>query len=589
MRELSVNEIAQLEERGCWAEDWSNILVDDDFGVSSVMNVQFYGHVEIGNLNDSIDVEDGFRRRCCIKNATLKDVTIGDGCLIENVRGFISDYAIGDGCYLSDIGIINSQEGAKYAEGHAIAVLNEGGDENVVMFSGLTAQLAWLMINYPCVRTMVKNELSGNESEKAKIGNGVRIVGVKEVTSAMIGDGCEVKGASRIANSTIISTDEASTFISSDAIIENTIVAAGASITDGAKVDNCFVGESVHIGKGFSAESSLFFANSYMDNGEACAAFCGPFSTSHHKSTLLIGGAFSFYNAGSGTNQSNHAYKMGPIHWGILGRGSKTASGSHILWPATVGTFSMVMGKIQNHPKLHKLPFSYVIANGNGTKVVPGINISTVGTWRDVLKWPKRDLRPLSARRDIINFDFPNPYIIQYVLEGKEILEKLLKKEGDVLEYNKCQISRRAAAKGLKYYELAISLFLYNYFSTNSSEEQGEPQNGTWLDLCGMLAPKAEIDRVVNDIESGAISTTDELLSILCGINAEYKNNVSQYAQFVMQHEGNSMFVDRDQWMKQAEEAHNQWLQMVKADAEKEYQMGDVEEEQLRNFLKSIG
>ena len=185
-----------------------------------------------------------------------------------------------------------------------------------------------------------------------------------------------------------MSTDDAGTLIGSDVIIEDSIVAAGASVTDGAKVDCSFVGESVHIGKGFSSEASLFFANSYMDNGESCAAFCGPFATSHHKSTFLIGGAFSFYNAGSGTNQSNHAYKMGPIHWGTLDRGSKTASGSHILWPAHIGSFSMVMGKVQNHPQVQKLPFSYVIAEGRETCLVPGINIRTVGTWRDVNKWP---------------------------------------------------------------------------------------------------------------------------------------------------------------------------------------------------------
>ena len=41
--------------------------------------------------------------------------------------------------------------------------------------------------------------------------------------------------------------------------------------------------------------------------------------------TLLIGTMLSFYNAGSATNYSNHAYKMGPIHYGTLARGCKTA------------------------------------------------------------------------------------------------------------------------------------------------------------------------------------------------------------------------------------------------------------------------
>lgn len=590
MRELTVNEIAQLEERGCWAEDWSGIMVDDDFGVSSVANVQFFGHVEIGNLNDSIEVEDGFRRRCGLKNVVLKDVVIGDGCLIENVRGYIANYTIGDHCYISDTGIITSQEGCNFGQGTVISVLNEGGDGNVVLCDSLTAQLAWLMVNYPCTKEMVKRELASRSSKGARIGNDVRIAGAKEISNTIIGDGCEVKCASRLENCTIMSSDEASTFISTDTIVENTIVAAGASITDGAKIDNCFVGESVHVGKGFSAESSLFFANTYMDNGEACAAFCGPFSTSHHKSTLLIGGAFSFYNAGSGTNQSNHAYKMGPIHWGALDRGSKTASGSHILWPAHVGTFSMVMGKVKTHPQVHKLPFSYVIADEGNTWLVPGINIKTVGTWRDVKKWPKRDVRPLSARQDIINFAFPNPYIVQSVLDGIEVLKKLQSKnpkDTDVYEYHGCMIKRSSLQKGIQYYELILKLFLYESFAHNNTQTESA-NGGRWLDLMGMLAPKSEIDSVVRDIENGSIATMSELQSILAQMHHAYNENAQAYANFVMQSMGANMFVDKDHWMQEAEQAHAQWLQMVKADAEREYMLGDVEEEQLREFLESI-
>ena len=63
-----------------------------------------------------------------------------------------------------------------------------------------------------------------------------------------------------------------------------------------------------------------------------------------HKSSLLIAGMFSFLNAGSGSNQSNHMYKLGPIHQGVVERGSKTTSDSYILWPAKVGAFSLIMG-----------------------------------------------------------------------------------------------------------------------------------------------------------------------------------------------------------------------------------------------------
>lgn len=587
MRELNVNEIAQLEDYGCWAEDWQNILVDEDFNASMLKNVTFYGHVEIGNLNGVVEVEEGFLRRCCIKNAMLRNVCIGDECLIENVRGYINNYNIGDHCYISNVGVLSSQEGSTFGQGKVISVLNEGGDGNIVLCEQLTAQLAWMMVNFPQVMRL---HTETSPSEVGSIGVGCRIVGVREMSNVKVGDACEIQNASRLDNVTILSSEDAGTFVGSDVVLENTIVAQGASVTDGAKVDNCFIGESVHVGKGFSAESSVFFANSYMDNGEACAALCGPFSTSHHKSTLLIGGAFSFYNAGSGTNQSNHAYKMGPIHWGSLDRGSKTASGSHILWPAHIGTFSMVMGKVKNHPQVHKLPFSYIIAEGDKTYVVPGINIKTVGTWRDVHKWPKRDMRPMSSRRDIINFAFPNPYIIQNVLEAKEVLHKLEKTQGkdvEEYEYRGCYIRRSALVKAYQYYDIAIRLFLWEYFSKDGADFEG-PQGGAWVDLCGMLAPKNDIMRVVQDIDAGSISSLCQLQDVLAQIHEDYRRNARAYVQFVIQQEGGSMFIDNDHWLHEAEEARNQWLRLVREDAEKEYQLGDVTEEQLRDFIEGI-
>ena len=579
MRELTVNEIAQLEERGCWAEDWSDILVDEAFVPSQMTNVLLYGHVEIGGLSGSVELEEGFRRRCCVRNATLRNVTIGDDCLVENVRGYISNTQIGDRCYVANVGIITK-----------ISVLNEGGDPNIIIFEGLTAQLAWLMVNFPKAKQLAEMSTINSQLSTPHIGSGSRVVDVKEMNNVRIGEGCEIQGSCKLNNCTIMSTDDAGTLIGSDVIIEDSIVAAGASVIDGAKVYCSFVGESVHIGKGFSSEASVFFANSYMDNGESCAAFCGPFATSHHKSTLLIGGAFSFYNAGSGTNQSNHAYKMGPIHWGTLDRGSKTASGSHILWPAHIGSFSMVMGKVQNHPQVQKLPFSYVIAEGRDTCLVPGINIRTVGTWRDVGKWPKRDKRPLGSRNDIINFAFPNPYIVQSVLEGKSILEDLLKKhpeDTEVFTYHGCKIKRAALLKGIQYYDLVLKLFLYRCFQNNTADTN-EINGCRWVDMMGMLAPKSELESVVRDIENGTISTADDLKEILMQIHHSYKQYEQAYANFVMQNCGNNLFIDRDHWMQEAEEAYALWLKMVKDDAEKEYQMGDVEAEQLRDFLESI-
>ena len=137
MRELTVNEIAQLEERGCWAEDWSDILVEEGFAPSQMENVLLYGHVEVGSLNGSVEMEEGFRRRCCLRNAVLRNVTVGDDCLIENVRGYISNYQIGDRCYIANVGVMTSQEGSTFGNVHhtgeqLLHLVNLGGADLVL-------------------------------------------------------------------------------------------------------------------------------------------------------------------------------------------------------------------------------------------------------------------------------------------------------------------------------------------------------------------------------------------------------------------------------------------------------------------------
>ena len=591
MRKLTEKEIEQLEQQGCTAENWLNIEVDeDDFRVNAVQDVHFYGTVAIGSMAATVTVEEGFQRPSSLRHCNLSNVSIGAGCLIENVGGYIANYDLGNDVYISNVGVMTAAQGTNFGNGTLISVLNEGGDGNVFIYTGLTAQIAHLMMMDSSVIEMAKREVAANgQPERGQVGDGSRIVGVGEMTNVMVGNACEIQGARRLSDSTILSSEDAPTFIGADVILENTVVAKSATVADGAKLYNSFVGESLHMGRGFTSESSLFFANSHMENGEACAAFCGPFSCSHHKSTLLIGGQFSFYNAASGTNQSNHAYKMGPIHYGVLERGVKTASGSHILWPAQIGSFTMVMGKLTQHPNLLHLPFSYVLASEGCTWVVPGINLRTVGTWRDVKKWVKRDKRPRGARRDIINFAFPNPFILQEVVEGKRLLEQLLAANptAEVLDYQRCSIRRTAAVKGIQYYDLAIRLFVYEMMNTNQSAGH-EVGSDRWLDLAGMLAPAREIERVLSEVKNGGLATTNDLLQVLQQIHDDYASNAADYLQHLLQQLGGSMFIDLDHWLAEAEQAHNVWLKMVRDDAEHEYHLGDVSEEQLHDFLDSV-
>lgn len=601
-RSLTEEEISILEDNGCTAEDWSIINVSEDFQPAYVNNVAMYGDVNLGVFDKHVEIDDGFCKHSGIRNATLRNVTIGDNSIIENIGNYISDYVIGDECYIVNVGTMSTNSGATFGEGNIISVLNEAGDGNIVFFDALSSQLAAFMVKHShdknlikSLRSMIQKYISEKRQDRGFIGDRVKIVNTSEVSNVNVNDDCEIIGASRLSECTIMSIPEASVYIGNNVICDNTIISSGSSVLDGAKLDNCFVGEACHMGKGFSGTNSVFFANSYMDNGEACAAFCGPFSVSHHKSTLLIGGQYSFYNAGSNTNYSNHAYKMGPIHYGILERGSKTASGAHLLMPAKIGAFSMCLGKIQNHPDTTELPFSYIIGAGDTTYIVPGRNIVTVGTYRDIHKWQKRDMRPRSGRQSLINFDWLSPFTVSEAIKGKHLLERIKREQGEnpaAYSYDGCIIKNNALLKGIKYYDMVIRLYMGEAVHNHNMElPYTSIGTGNWCDLAGLMVPESEEEQLADDIREGVIQDILQVGDRFNFLFSQYEQYKWTWTYRVITNYFNLEALTSDDEAKinkEYETAHHDWINFIQYDAEKEYKMGDVDEETLNKFMRSI-
>ena len=606
-RPLTSEEIEVLKSNDCWAEDWTSINVAEDFKPNFMHRVMLYGEVNIGAFNKNVEVSQGFVKHAGINNATLRNVTIGDDCLIENVGNFVNNYTIGDDCYISNISTMETTEGATYGEGNLVSVLNEVGEGNVILFSDLNSQLAAFMVKHfsdkdlkEKIRQLIKTDIDNKMPERGQIGNNVKIVNTKEITNCIINDFCEVNGASRLSDCTLLGSAHGNVYVGTGVIAENSIIAEGASVINSVKIQDCYVGEACQLSNGFTASTSIFFANSYMSNGEACAAFCGPFTASHHKSSLLIGGMFSFYNAGSATNFSNHAYKMGPMHWGILERGSKTASGAYLLMPATLGSFSVCFGKLMHHPNTRNLPFAYLIADGDKMFLIPGRNITTVGLYRDIKKWPKRDLRAQENRKSIVNFDWLSPFSVGEILKGKKILESLREVTGDNVSqylYHEYIIPASSLHKGIKYYDIALRIYmgavLKRVLKRDPSITPPATQTGIgdWDDLSGLLLPVSEEERIVNDLQDGTIDSIQQLIERFEEIDANYRQYQWAWTyKMVCDYYGISEITleDANRIHEDYIKARRSWIAEIKKDAEKEYAMGDVEEEVFRNFVNSL-
>ena len=596
---LTEQQIESLKNKDCWADDWNEILVTADFDASRCHRVQFYGWARLGNGSGTVEITEGFVKNCGIYNATLRNVTIGDNCLIENIGNYMNNVTVGDGCYISNVSTIDTHGKPNYGQGHTIAVLNEVGNGNLLLLNELNSQLAALMVKHgdnkpmmDAIKRMVAESVERSRPSCSTIGNHVKIVNTGVIINSIIDDGCQLCGVSRLSNCTISSTLENPIIIRTGVICENTIISGGSRLNGSVKLTDCFVGEFCQLENGFTAASSVFFANSFMSNGEACAAFCGPFTVSHHKSSLLIGAMFSFYNAGSATNFSNHAYKMGPMHYGTLERGCKTASGAYLLLPANVGAFSVLFGKLMYHPDTSDLPFSYLIAYSDTMYLKPGRNFATVGLYRDIRKWPKRDKRPQGVRKSVVNFDWLSPFTISEVLRGKKILEKLRAASGDnvsTYNYHEYVIKAPFLHMGIKYYDMALRIYMGAVLKRHKPippvSTEGE---GNWIDLAGQLMPQTAEKQIIEDIIAGRLDSID-------AVNARFKALDDNYNELrwawsyriILDYYGIDALTDEavERIHQDYVTARREWIELIRKDAENEYTLGDVDREVLEDFV----
>ena len=548
-RNLQNSEIAALSAQGCTAEDWSRITVAEGFHTDWIRNVVFSGEVKLGSNGAEIACGAGVIRRSGVYNAALHNCTVGDGVLIYNVGRYIANYDIAEGVMIENVGQISCEGSGSFGNGVEVSAINEAGGREVPIYDELTAQVAYVMAMYrhrtetvAWLRNMVARKVREKTSSRGYIGKSASVVNTVSLVDVRIGAYATVDGASTLSNGTINSSAESPSCIGSGVAARDFIIARSARVDTGAMLRSCFVGEGVVIENGFSAEHSLFFANSHCTHGEACAVFAGPYTVSHHRATLLIAGYFSFFNAGSGANQSNHMYKSGPVHQGVHLRGCKFGSDAYVLLPASTGVFTIVTGRHYNHHDTEKMPFSYLLEEADDSILLPGVNLRSYGTARDIGKWPSRDRRR-GVAHDIIRYELMNPYTAGRVLDAIGECRALMERypTAEVVTWNRVKIKMHSLKKGLMLYTQALRGYLGELFA-EGGDVPPDPSMREWIDLAGMIAPKSRIEALLDRVDAGAVADTDAFVGELESIDRDYGSNERRWALYAL-----AVFLDKSE------------------------------------------
>jgi len=549
-RNLTNEEIVILESYNCLCENWEKVSVSNNFNPKFCRNVLLSGDVKIGKTGIKIE-KYGVEKYSGIYDAHIHNCEIADGVYISKIGTHIANYKIGENTIIENTDVVEVRGKTSFGNGIRVSALNEYGGRSIPIFVGLSAQFAYMSVFYRHNKNLIaKMEALADEVRKSyesntgKIGCGVQISNAGTISDCNIGDYARILSTARLHCGTIVSSQNASAHIGTGVIADHFIINESSSLLERVIVSHCFVGEGCDLSREFSAENSLFFANFIGHHGEASAIFAGPHTATHHKSSLLISGYFLFNNAGSGSNQSNHLYKMGPLHQGILERGTKTASDSYILYPARIGPFTLVLGRHTNHCDTKDMPYSYLIEESNQSVLIPGTNLKKIGTVRDADKWKVRDKRKGRAL-DLINYDLLNPFSVAKMFNGKKILydmkiqnaAEFVNGFGEmVYKFNGTIIHKDALSNGIKYYERGIVKYLGNLFvkrllgsQINSPDDlqkfllSPKTECNEWFDVAGCIIPKKLIDDFVEKIEHDEIDSVEKFNSEFAKMNAKYQ------------------------------------------------------------------
>ena len=590
-RRLTDSEISRLKHQGCTSSNWETISVTENFAPDSYRQVEFLGN----NFLSGHDQKrlDPF----VISNCTINNCIIEDSVSIKNVSR-LENYIIRSHSKIENCGTITADDHPDFGIGSEASVINEGGGREIILYEQLNAPIAHLlafMHHSPefikNLKSLIRERIYQQKYDKGIIGHHANLVNCNAIKNVKVDDCATLEGISLLEDGSILSSHESPAYIGHQVIAKKFIISKGSQVTDGSIIKNSFIGEGCQIERQFSAENCVVFSNSQLYHGEACSAFCAPYTVSHHKSTLLIAGYFSFINIGSGSNQSNHMYKLGPLHQGILERGCKLSSDSYLLWPGKIGPYTFVMGRHYSNPDLGNFPFSYLLDNEGKSYLVPGANFRSIGTIRDAKKWPDRDIRQ-GEKKDPIHFDLLNPFIINKVKSGKELLSSLKDKiSGDTIHINigQVRIKKPALIRGIDIYNEIIILYygdlIYNRFKNERSTINTILKNliskdpnliGDWNDLSGLLLPTYLTDEIIKDIETEKTEKLSQLEKKIDKYYSEYKDHEWNWAlnsaPEILGHRFDQLSVDQfAEFLSSYKSKLQLFLQMMLKDAQKEF------------------
>jgi hypothetical protein len=555
-RRLRPYEIEALVKNANTCRDWNELLVTDPFTPELVKNSSFDGLVRLGAIKRAVLEHHDTRVPVGIYNSRLIACDIGDNCAILDCA-HLAHYIVGDGCILLNNDEIEASNHAKFGNGIlmegeseevriTLDIMNEAGGRAVLPFNGMRAADAYLWARrrgdaelQAAFKTMTEQAFDRRRGRYGTIGADSILKSNRIIKDVAIGPCAYIKGANKLKNLTINSSDEARTQIGEGVELVNGIIGYGCRVFYGCKAVRFVIGDNSALKYGARLIHSFLGENSTVSCCEILNNLIFPSHEQHHNTSFLIASLVRGQSnmAAGATIGSNHNSRAndGEIE---AGRGFWPGLSTSVKHSSRFASFCL-LSKGDFRAEID-LPFPFCLVDDDRTNdrlvLLPAYwwLYDLYALLRNETKFQSRDKR--CRKETLIEYSPFAPDTAEEIIAALGLLEKWtgpsvrdeaaapaeVRAEGIENSSRPTVVKRparsyRAYREMLLWYGVSVVLdFAFpsgvaanktGLYAALSAKLGGAPRESSWENLGGQLVTERSLDDLLSRVAKGEVHT----------------------------------------------------------------------------------
>ncbi|HRZ65238.1 MAG TPA: DUF4954 family protein [Spirochaetia bacterium] len=576
-RRLKPYEIEALVKNSNTCRDWGLVRVSDPFVPELVKDCEFAGLVRIGRLDRETLEHHDLRTPVGITRSRVIACDIGDDCAIHDCS-YLAHYIVGDGCILLANDEIHVSNHAKFGvgivmEGESESVrveldlMNEAGGRPVLAFEEMICADAYLWARrrddeelMRAFRAMTEAMYDRRRGRYGTIGRGSVLKSNRIVKDVAIGECAYIKGANKLKNLTIRSSEAERTQIGEGVELVNGIVGYGCKVFYGCKAVRFVLGSNSALKYGARLIHSVLGDNSTVSCCEMLNNLVFPAHEQHHNTSFLVAALVRGQSnmAAGATIGSNHNSRA-PDGEVEAGRGFWPALATSVKHSSRFASYCLLAKGDYRYELDIALPFCLVDDDRSRDRLVlvPAYwwTHNLYALMRNESKFRARDRRAVKVQEVELSPFAPDS--AEEIVAGIGILESALRGSGEgdpehlELPPGRFENSSRPVVARRPRRAIAAYREMLLWYAGNALLERLEaphpdaalgdaiasldlPRVGAWENLGGQLVPLAEVDALVAKARSGRLPDWRAMHAEYARLAAAYPEAKASHAMGIL-------------------------------------------------------